>query len=416
MFRPYMIVFRQPGVAVPLLASFLGSLLIGMLELSVLLLVRLGTGSFVEAGLITAVLGAGNAIGIVVQGSLIDRHGQTGVLVPAAVVCTTSLLALVAVVSELKSSILVAGLLAFVVGASVPATPSSIRTLLRANISDPGPRVSGYALIAVSFTTAGVLSPLVVSGLLLVAGPSAAVVLSAVLAGMSGLGFAATRASRDWRPAKELRPWRPQGLATAGMRTLLSTNLVVGLLTGLVNVAVPAVALARGAPALAGAFFAISATGAVVGGLIYGVRPWRSSLARRLTVASAWAAVSAACMALAEHNIAALMAAMCLAGASGSARGITMSALLDHVGHRDAGTESYASMVSAQLLGASGGYSGGGALIGTMGPVPVFWAVAAGSTAVALWALVRRGTLGPSRAEPPLSGLAQAPSAPACPR
>ena len=167
------------------------------------------------------------------------------------------------------------------------------------------------------------------------------------------------------------------------------------MLAGLVNVAVPAVALAHGAPALAGVLFAIAAVGDLVGGLVYGARPWRSSLALRLTAAQAWAAVTACCLALTVHDLAALMAAMFLAGLGGSARGITMSALLDHVGHADAGTESYASMVSAGLLGSSGGYSGGGALVGTLGPRLVFLGVATGSAAVALWALVRQGTLEP---------------------
>jgi MFS family permease len=296
--RPYVVVLRQPGVAVPLLASFLGSLLIGMLELSVLLLVRLKTGSFVEGGLVTAVLGLGNAVGIVVQGSLIDRRGQTAVLVPAAVACMTALLSLVVVVTELTGTPVLAGALAFVAGLSVPATPSSVRTLLAGTLRDPELRVSGYALVAVSFTAALVLSPLLVSGLLLVAGPAAAVVVSSVLAGASGLVFARTRASRQWRPAAQLPPWRPHGLATAGMRTLLSTNLAVGVLAGLVNVAVPAVALADGAPALAGLLFALAAVGDLLGGVVYGARPWRSSLARRLTAAQAWAAVSAGCLAL----------------------------------------------------------------------------------------------------------------------
>jgi MFS family permease len=144
------------------------------------------------------------------------------------------------------------------------------------------------------------------------------------------------------------------------MRTLLGTNLAVGALAGLVNVAVPAVALADGAPAVAGLLFALAAVGDLVGGLAYGAWPWRSSLARRPTAAQAWAAVSAGGVALTVHDLGGLMAAMFLAGLGGSARGITMTALLDHVGHRDAGTESYASMVSAGCWAARGAIAGAG--------------------------------------------------------
>lgn len=76
-----------------------------------------------------------------------------------------------------------------------------------------------------------------------------------------------------------LPPWQPQGLATTGMRTLLNTSLAVGVLAGLVNVAVPAVALADREPALAGLLFAVTAVGDLLGGIVYGARPWRSSLA-----------------------------------------------------------------------------------------------------------------------------------------
>jgi MFS family permease len=341
------------------------------------------------------VLGVGNAIGIVVLGWLIDRRGQTAVLIVAALVCMSSLLSLVVVTTELTRLPVLAGILAFAAGASVPATPSSTRVLLGTLITGSGLRLSAYTLMAVSFTAALVLSPLLVSCLLLAGGPGTAVVVAGALAGMSGLVFASTRASRDWRPSTRRRPWRPRGLATAGMRTLLSTNLAVGSLAGLVSVAVPAVALANGAPALAGLLFAVAAAGDLVGGLIYGWRPWHSSLARRLTAAQAWAATSGCCLALSAHDLAALMVAMFVSGFSGSARGITMSALLDHVGPRDAGTECYASMVSAGLLGSSAGYSGGGALIGALGPRSVFFAVAPGSAAVALWALLRQGTLEP---------------------
>ena len=125
-----------------------------------------------------------------------------------------------------------------------------------------------------------------------------------------------------------------------GMRTLLSINLAVGLLAGLVNVAAPAVALAHGAATRsAGVLFAIAAVGDLVGGLVYGARPWRClRWPSRLTAAQACGGGDrACCLALTVHDLAALMAAMFLAGLGGSARGITMSALLDHVGHADAG-------------------------------------------------------------------------------
>ena len=96
--------------------------------------------------------------------------------------------------------------------------------------------------------------------------------------------------------------------------------------------------LARCRHASAGVLFAIAAVGDLVGGLVLRPAVAVPSLALRLTAAQACGGGDrACCLALTVHDLAALMAAMFLAGLGGSARGITMSALLDHVGHADAG-------------------------------------------------------------------------------
>ena len=125
MLRPYVQVVRTRGALLPMVASFVGGgLPIGMLTLAVLLLVRLRSGSFLGAGIMAAALSAGNAVGVAIQGTLIDRRGQTVVLVPASLACLSSLVGLVLVVTRggppaLSAALAVAG------GAAIPATPSS---------------------------------------------------------------------------------------------------------------------------------------------------------------------------------------------------------------------------------------------------------------------------------------------------
>jgi MFS family permease len=85
LFRLYVRAARTPGAILPLVTSFVGGgLPIGMLTLAVLLLIRLQNGSFLGAGLMAAALSVGNAVGVAVQGALIDRRGQTVVLGPRA--------------------------------------------------------------------------------------------------------------------------------------------------------------------------------------------------------------------------------------------------------------------------------------------------------------------------------------------
>ena len=76
MLSSYRQVFRIPGLLPPLLASFAGSLPIGMLSLSVLLLVRLHGQSFGAAGMIAGALNLG--------GSSLTLAGTATARLPAA--------------------------------------------------------------------------------------------------------------------------------------------------------------------------------------------------------------------------------------------------------------------------------------------------------------------------------------------
>ena len=383
---------RTPGVRLPLVASFAGGgLPIGMLTLAVLLLARLHGGSLAAAGILAAALSAGNAVGIAVQGALIDRRGQTVVLVPASLVCLFALVALVLVTGRGGPVALAAGLAA-VAGAAIPATPSSMRVLWADIVADPGLRMTGYALSAVSFTAATVLGPVLVSGLLLLGGPQAAVLTAAGLAGGGGLLFAATPASRTWTPAAAA-PWRPRRGLGRGMRTLIAGNLAIGLAAGLGGVAVPAAAIALGSAALSGVFAATGAAGDLLGGLAYGARRWRLPLASRLVTAQCWSAVAGACLAFAAGSIPAMLLVMPASGAAGAVQGITTSALLDDVAEPGQLTGSYALLVSCGLAGSGAGYALGGVLTSAIGTRNTFLAAAAAGFTAAGWYLRRHRTL-----------------------
>lgn len=404
MLHSYRSVLTTPGVLIPLLASFAGAALIGMLNLAVLLAVRLQTGSFPLAGVVVAALGVGNAIGIVIQGGLIDRHGQTPVLISASAACMAALFGLVVMLASRShlEAILVG--LAFVAGAAVPATPSSIRVLVADLITEPHIRVSGYALIAVTFTLAGVIAPMLVSACLFVVGPTAAVALCSLVAGLTGTIFAATRASRRWRPpatrtSRRVVPLRPNGIATAGMRSLVAANLLIGLTTGLINVGVPALMIAYGKPALAGVLFSCLAVGDLAGGAAYGIRNWRADLSRRLLVAQIAALIAVAAMAAIASSILMTAVTLSLIGVAGSVRGITMSALLDRVALPQAATESYASMISSSLLGGSLGSAIGGAAIGKYGDHAALDVAAISACLAAAWILLRLRSLRPPTAQ-----------------
>ena len=198
MFGTYLRVLRTPHTALPFLSSFIGSLPITMLSLGVLLLMQSSTGSFAQAGVVSGALSAGNGLGLIVQGRLIDRHGQTVVLIISGLVCGGTLVALT--LSAMRAAPLL-GLvfLAGAAGASIPAVITCMRVLTPELLPALDLRTTGYAMLGTQFQLAMITGPLAVSALLLVATPVYAVLIAAGLAVAGGLTFAATPASRRWR-------------------------------------------------------------------------------------------------------------------------------------------------------------------------------------------------------------------------
>lgn len=397
MFRPYVRLLRVPGAALPALASFVGALPIGMLTLSVLLFVRSSTGSFALAGAVSGALTAGNAIGLLVQGKLIDRYGQPRVLVPTGLACLGSLVLLVI---SAKAPLGWLMLLGFVAGACIPAVLSCMRVLWPELVAERDRRDTAYAMLSMQFQIALIVGPLVVSALLLIAQPALAVLVAGLMAGGAGILFAATPASRRWQPPVPV-PARAARGSSAGSRTLLVGSVLAGLSAGLIAVGIPAAAVASGTASFAGVLFAALSAGELVGGAAYGARAWRTPHVRRMLGAQLLGTGALLLAAAAAGWPFALLAALAVLGLVLTPAAISSSALLDDVARAGSLTQAYTSIVAASLVGAAAGNALGGWIVAHFAPWTPF-ALAAASTAVAaLWTAVRRFTLQLSRTAGP---------------
>src|SRR4051812_26811604 len=149
----YSQLLRIPLVRQPLLGSVLGRLPIASLGLAIVLMIRHATGSFATAGLVSAGFAIASATALPVQGRLIDRLGQTRVLLPGAIAHPLALVCLVvAAQSDASTGLLIAfGALA---GLAVPAVPSAMRTLWRSIVPSSDMLLSAYAIDAVLFEVA----------------------------------------------------------------------------------------------------------------------------------------------------------------------------------------------------------------------------------------------------------------------
>lgn len=361
----YLLVLRTPGLRIPLLATVLGALPIGMLGLGLLLYVHRLTGSLAAGGLAAAAFGLGNAAGMAVQGRLIDRCGQAKILAPVGTACAAWAVVLVVVAPAVDGQGFAVAASAGI-GSSIPATTGSMRVLLAESVRGAEARTAGYALLAVLFQLAVLTGPLVTSLLLVPAGPGAAVVTGGFLAGGAGLLFATTTASRNWRPVRNSAPhsgFRKNG----GLTALLLIAAGTGVSGGMIAVAVPAAALALGTAADSGVLIAMMSAGEIIAGLVFGARAWRWSAARLLLAAVAGSAVAVGLAAWASSSLALLFAALFLVGMCGGPSAIASSALLDTLVSRAALTRSYTLLVSVFLVGGALGNAVGGVITESLG-------------------------------------------------
>lgn len=396
MFRPYFVVLRVPGFALPLLTSFLGNLPIGMLGLGILLLVQDTTGSFTQAGAVVAAFSVGNGVGLLAQGRLIDRRGQTAVLTSTALLCGLSLTALT-FLANAHGPIPGVGALALLGGATLPAVITSMRILIPELVHTAPQRAAAYALLGTQFQIASITGPLLVSALLVLTKPAVAVIAAGLLATSAGLVFAATPASRAWRPATETREHHTTAkqLLTPGVTTLLAAALGAGTAAGLSSVAIPAVAVGSGTASLAGLLFAAGSAGDLVGGLVYGARSWRMPQPLRLVTCQLSIAAAGVLLATTTARPHLMFALMFLTGLAQAPGGIAISMLLDAVARKGFLGQSYTSMVAAGLAGAAAGSAIGGVVSDRSAPWALFATGAVVMTATAVFTFTRRRTLSP---------------------
>lgn len=279
MIARYRALLSLPGLRRLLLSSVLGRLPSGMYSLAILLFVHARTGSFLDAGLAVAAFTLAGALVGPPLGALVDHIGQTRVLLPAATAQATLLLALVTIAQDgVPLPVILA--LAALAGAAQPPIAGCIRALWPEVAGDGQELESIYALDATTQEVIWTLGPLLVGTAAGLFSPAAAVLLCAAITIAGTLFFAASARSRGWR-AQERERSRGGALASSGLRLLLVTVALAGVVIGAVEVGLPALALGQGARWAAGPLLALFSLGSMAGGVLYSARGWQLAMGLR---------------------------------------------------------------------------------------------------------------------------------------
>jgi MFS family permease len=393
----YRALFQVAGFTRLLASSLLGRLPSGMFSLAILLFVHAQTGSFLDAGLaVGAFTLAGSLVGPVL-GGLVDRVGQTRVLLASAAAQSALLVALVLVGDgdpahpAHPAAARIVGVAALA-GAALPPIAGCTRALW-AEVADGEALQTVYSFDATVQELIWTVGPLLVGLVAGLVSPSAAVLLCAAVVLCGTLFFASSTLSRGWQGVVRERS-RASALASPGLRTLLGSVALAGVVIGAIEVGLPALAVQRGAHWSAGPLMAVFSVGSMAGGLAYSARIWSGSVARRYAAILLAMAVAVAPLIVAPS----LTAAFVLAWVAGLGIAPMMSCqfwLVGALAPVGTTTEAFTWHRAATVGGMAAGSALGGSLIDAHGAGGAFALGCAGVALAGALAALRRGRIEP---------------------
>ncbi|HEX5118644.1 MAG TPA: hypothetical protein VFW65_25960 [Pseudonocardiaceae bacterium] len=376
-------------------AMFVGRLPNGMFPLGIVFVLHQSSGSYSATGAALAALMLGTTCSTPFRGRLVDRWGQSRVLVPLVLAQATAMAGVLFVISTRQSLLIVIPLVT-AVGATSSTLGGSMRQLWPALVRLPGDLPAAYALQALLEDLISVAGPLVASVLLVVASPMVILVFAEVAALAGTTVFATAPTSRAAAGRRAASSSRLLGaLSARGMRTLVVTLSAAGMVVGMLYIELPAFAQGKDSRAV-GILLAVMAASSMVSGLYYGARTWESSVDRRYVWLAGIFAAAVVPLALASTTWQ-LGVLLVFVGIAYAPRVISAYILLDDLAPRDSLAEAYTWLVSANAGGVALGSAIAGPAVEQLG---VRWAlVGTGVCAVAgcVMAIVRRRSLIPIR-------------------
>jgi len=311
-FAPYRSILALPGAKAFTSWGLLARAQMAMTELGILLMVQIEYGSYAVAGRVVAVVAISWALLAPVVGRLVDRFGQAATLRWGFGIAIVGRVAMVAAALSHRPE------WALMACAPLFAASGSISTYTRSRWVH---LVRDNDALNTAFSLESSLDEI-----LFIAGPALTTILATQVASWAGLGVSTAALAiggyafltlRDTEPvtldrkpqtaSQRRRLLRRPRLGThmlVSVPAVLITTLIFaaqGALFASVDVSTVAFADEFGRKSLSGPVLALFALGSLIGGLVYGARVWRHSLASRLVWGVVLTGVGAATFGLAPN-------------------------------------------------------------------------------------------------------------------
>ncbi|MEE1752561.1 MFS transporter [Streptomyces sp. SP18CS02] len=375
----YADLLKAPHAARLLAGTLVGRLPNATGPIAVVLFTRAEGGSYSLAGALVAAYGVANAVGQPLLGRAVDLYGQPRVQLPSAVVSALgmALLALCGI-----EPLFLAYAAVVVAGLFTPPLEGGLRALWPSVLGREDRVHRAYAMDAVAQEVMFTVGPLLVTLLVALWSPAAAMLVINVLGVLGALSVVLSRPSRDWRSAPREAHWLG-ALRSPGLLALLGAFFFVGLALGSITVSGVAYADDHGREAVYGWLMAALGLGALFGGVLYGARRWAGAPERRLAVLVGLLALCYLPLTL-TPGVAAMTALAALSGVFLAPVLACAFIVVDRHAPRGTVTEAFSWLVTTFGVGAAAGTAVAGPVVELRGTTAGFAVAGAGGIAALL--------------------------------
>ncbi|MFE3252741.1 MFS transporter [Streptomyces sp. NPDC059209] len=384
----YVDILRAPHAARLLTGTLVGRLPSATGHIAIVLFTREAGGSYTLAGALAAAYGLATAIGQPLLGRAVDMVGQPRVQLPAALVSALGMVLLAVTGIE---PLVQAYAAVVVAGFFTPPLEGGLRALWPGVLGREDRVHRAYAMDAVAQEVMFTAGPLLVTLLVSLWSPAAALLVINAIGVLGALTVVLSKPSRAWRSAPREAHWLG-ALRSPGLLALLAAFLFIGLALGSITVAGVAYADDQGRESVYGWLMAALGLGALLGGLVYGARQWTGTPERRLLWITALLAAGYLPLML-TPGVVAMTALAALSGVFLAPALACAFIVVDRHAPRGTVTEAFSWLVTTFGVGAAFGTGVAGPAVEYAGTPAGFAVAGAGGVAALLVLLVTRSVL-----------------------
>ena len=379
--NPYGEIFKAPGAKRFSAAGFVARMPLSMTTIGIVTMLSQTHGEYWLAGAVSATFALANAALAPQISRLVDRHGQSRVLVPATIIAVAGLVALMlATRYRLPAPIL---FLTAAVAGVMPSMVAMVRARWVALYRDTPQLRTAFAFESVVDEVIFILGPITAIGLSVAVFPEAGPLAATVLLTVGTALFAVQKATEP-----PVHPPRAAGgravIGLGAVQTVALAFAAMGSIFGTAEVTAVAFAEAHGEKAAASLVLAAYAAGSMIAGLVFGTLTITLPLARQFFAAIMLAAAMTWPLLMVD-SIPMLALVLFLNGASIAPMVIIMMGLIERLVPASQLTEGMTWGMTGVGIGLAIGSSVSGWVIDNFGAANGFWvSVASGMAALAV--------------------------------